>query len=154
MFAVCSGWAIIPGEKPMTKTLYFAYGANMNQDNMAWRCPQATNPRPYILRDWCLKFYTHATVEHSPGDSVWGILWDISPDCERSLDLFEGFPVYYAKRNWRQGRDRLMFYEMAQYRQGQPSRGYIEDIRSVYRYFGQPFDHLIKDLDRERNYSY
>ena len=133
--------------------LYFAYGANMNQDNMAWRCPAATNPRPFVLRDWRLKFYTHATVEFSPGDSVWGILWDITPDCERSLDAFEGFPVYYTKRTLRQDRQRLFFYEMASYREGQPSANYISDIRSVYRYFNQPFDHLIQHLD-EPQYNY
>ena len=137
----------------MTK-LYFAYGANMNQENMSWRCPEAKNPRPYVLRDWQLKFYTHATIERSPGNSVWGILWDITRDCERSLDSFEGFPVYYTKRHWRQGRDKLFFYEMAAYRDGRPSRGYIDDIRSVYRYFNQPFDHLVRDLDVEHNYSY
>ena len=133
---------------------YFAYGANMNQDNMTWRCPDATNPRPYILRDWRLRFYTHATIEYSPGDSVWGIMWDITEDCERSLDSFEGFPVYYTKRQCRQDRQRFFFYEMAAYRDGKPSRGYIEDIRSVYRYFDQPFDHLIQDLDAELNYYY
>ena len=136
----------------MSKRLYFAYGANMNQENMAWRCPLASNPRPYVLQDWQLKFYTHATVEYSPGDSVWGILWDITRDCERSLDAFEGFPVYYTKRTWRQDRDKLFFYEMASYREGTPSQGYIEDIRQVYRYFNQPFDHLIQDITSERCY--
>ena len=136
----------------MTK-LYFAYGANMNQDNMAWRCPQAENPRPYILRDWRLRFYTHATIEYSPGDSVWGIMWDITPECERSLDSFEGFPVYYTKRKYRQDKKKFFFYEMASYREGIPSRGYIEDIRNVYRYFNQPFDHLVQELD-ELDYYY
>ena len=138
----------------MSKRLYFAYGANMNQESMARRCPQAQNPRPFVLRDWRLKFYTHATVERSPGDSVWGILWEISQDCERRLDSFEGWPIYYTKRSWRQDRSKFFFYEMAQYREGSPSRGYVDDIRQVYRYFNQPFDHLIPGMDSERNYYF
>jgi len=138
----------------MSKKLYFAYGANMNPASMARRCPAATNPRPFVLQNWQLKFYTHATVEPSPGDSVWGILWDITPDCERSLDSFEGFPIYYTKKKHRQDGQKFFFYEMATYREGIPSSGYINDIRSVYRYFNQPFDHLVQDLDAERSYYY
>ena len=138
----------------MSKKLYFAYGANMNQASMARRCPGATNPRPFVVRDWRLKFYTHATVEPSPGDSVWGILWDITDNCERSLDSFEGFPIYYTKKKHRQDGHKFFFYEMATYREGYPSSGYVNDIRSVYRYFNQPFDHLVQDIDAERSYYY
>lgn len=138
----------------MTKKLYFAYGANMSQASMARRCPDATNPHPFVLQNWKLKFYSHATVEPSPGDSVWGILWDITPECERSLDSFEGFPVYYTKRQQRQNKQKFFFYEMATFREGTPSKCYVDDIRSVYRYFGQPFDHLIQDSDAERTYYY
>lgn len=138
----------------MTKKLYFAYGANMSQASMARRCPAATNPRPFVLQDWKLKFYSHATIEHSPGDSVWGILWDITPECERSLDSFEGFPSYYTKRKYHQDKQKFFFYEMASYREGSPSKCYVDDIRSVYRYFNQPFDHLVQDFDTERTYYY
>lgn len=129
------------------KQLYFAYGANMNQHNMAWRCPGATNPRPFVLKDWHLKFYTHATVKPCKGSSVWGILWDITPACEQSLDAFEGYPIYYTKRQHRQDSNCFFFYEMASYREGVPSQSYIADIRSVYRYFNVPFDHLVEHLD-------
>ena len=138
----------------MTKKLYFAYGANMSQASMARRCPSATNPRPFVLQDWKLKFYSHATIEPSPGDSVWGILWDITPECERSLDSFEGFPSYYTKRKYRQDKQKFFFYEMAAWREGNPSKCYVDDIRSVYRYFNQPFDHLVQDIDAERTYYY
>lgn len=136
------------------KKLYFAYGANMNQSSMARRCPAATNPRPFVLQDWRLKFYSHATVEPSPGDSVWGILWDITPQCERLLDSFEGFPVYYTKQYQQQNKQKFFFYEMATFREGTPSKCYVDDIRAVYRYFGQPFDHLVQDIDAERIYTY
>ena len=60
----------------------------------------------------------------------------------------------YTKRKHRQDRQKFFFYEMASYRDGTPSQGYIEDIRNVYRYFNQPFDHLIQDLNVEHSYYY
>lgn len=118
------------------RQLYFAYGANMHPGQMAWRCPQALAHGAFILRDWELKLYSHATIEHKPGMSVGGVLWEITPDCEQSLDAFEGYPSYYTKRSWIQDGTQFFFYEMTDPKSGRPSSGYVQDIMESYKFWG------------------
>ena len=53
-----------------------------------------------------------ATIEPLPGSQVHGLLWKLTPECERSLDVYEGYPRLYEKENitvrtgGRQRRDR------------------------------------------------
>ena len=120
----------------LEKNLYFAYGANMHPGHMEWRCPRALAHGAFVLRDWELKFYSHATIEPKPGLSVVGVLWEITPDCELSLDSFEGYPSYYTKRSWIQDGTQFFFYEMTSPKSGRPSRGYVQDIMESYRFWG------------------
>jgi gamma-glutamylcyclotransferase (GGCT)/AIG2-like uncharacterized protein YtfP len=127
--------------------LYFAYGANMNMDSMSWRCPASRPVGAFILKDWELEFYSHANIRESTGNSVHGVLWAITEDCERSLDAFEGFPDYYIKRSWVQDSRHIMFYEMTDFKRGQPSPGYISDIRSSYHHWHLPVECLDQIID-------
>lgn len=115
--------------------LYFAYGANLNPDNMAWRCPAAQSRGTFVLHDWQLRFYNHATIEQKPGAHVGGVLWQITEQCEASLDAFEGFPHYYTKRTWIQDGVQFFFYEMTDPKSGQPSVDYIQDIAASHVYW-------------------
>jgi gamma-glutamylcyclotransferase (GGCT)/AIG2-like uncharacterized protein YtfP len=128
------------------KRLYLAYGANMSMDSMTWRCPQARPVCSYVLRDWELQFYSHATIVPKPGAEVAGVLWHITPECEANLDAFEGFPNYYTKRSWVQDSEHIMFYEMSDFLRGQPSANYINDIRSSYHYWHLPVHYLDKAI--------
>lgn len=123
------------------KSLYFAYGANMNIESMAFRCPAARPVQTLCLRDWRLRFYSHATIEPCRGAEVPGVLWQITPECELALDIFEGHPVYYTKTTWQQDGQEFFFYEM-QYPQGRSSQGYIKDIARSYGVWRLPQDHL------------
>jgi hypothetical protein len=118
-----------------TDNLYFAYGANMHPGNMRWRCPQAQARGAFLLRDWELKFYCHATVEPKLGAECPGVLWSITPECEQALDQFEGFPYYYTKRTWIQDGVQFFFYEMNEPKLGRPGSGYIQDIRESYAFW-------------------
>lgn len=125
----------------MHKTkLYFAYGANINLESMAFRCPDATPVKPLMLRDWELVFYSHATIEQMSGAVAPGVLWKITPHCEQTLDIFEGFPTYYTKRTWNQDGLEFFFYEMAHFRQGHPSVQYIDNILEGYDQWGIKYD--------------
>jgi Gamma-glutamyl cyclotransferase, AIG2-like len=115
--------------------LYFAYGANMHPGNMAWRCPDALAQGAFVLRDWELKFYNHATIEPRPGAGVGGVLWSITDACEQSLDAFEGFPSYYTKRTWIQDGVHFFFYEMTDPKSGRPSPGYVQDIEASHAFW-------------------
>jgi gamma-glutamylcyclotransferase (GGCT)/AIG2-like uncharacterized protein YtfP len=127
--------------------LYFAYGANMHPESMAGRCPGATAIGAFVLKDWRLKFYSHATIEPNPGDQVSGVMWKLTPECVRSLDSFEGFPYYYTKRTWRQNGRKFFFYEMAAHRSGLPSISYVDNIAEAYRQWDLDPDHLHVALD-------
>lgn len=115
--------------------LYFAYGANLNPDNMAWRCPAAQPRGTFVLQDWQLRFYNHATIERKPGAHVGGVLWQITAECEASLDAFEGFPHYYTKRTWIQDGIQFFFYEMTDPKSGQPSVNYVQDIAASHAFW-------------------
>ena len=129
------------------KRLYFAYGANMSVDAMAFRCPQAVPVCSYTLRDWELAFYSHATIIPKKGGKVHGVLWYITEDCEWSLDCFEGFPDYYTKRSWIQDGEHIMFYEMSDFLRGTPTPGYISNIRESYHHWQMPVKYLDKAVN-------
>jgi gamma-glutamylcyclotransferase (GGCT)/AIG2-like uncharacterized protein YtfP len=126
--------------------LYFAYGANMHPGQMAWRCPDALAHQAFILKDWELKFYNHATIEPRKGAEVAGVLWTITDACEQSLDAFEGFPSYYTKRTWIQDGRQFFFYEMTDPKSGRPSPGYVQDIRDSYEFWQLPATLLTESL--------
>jgi gamma-glutamylcyclotransferase (GGCT)/AIG2-like uncharacterized protein YtfP len=130
----------------MLNNLYFAYGANMHPGQMAWRCPDALAHQAFILRDWELKFYNHATIEPKKSAEVAGVLWTITDACEQSLDAFEGFPSYYTKRTWIQDGRQFFFYEMTDPKSGRPSPGYVQDIRDSYDFWQLPATLLTESL--------
>ena len=130
------------------RTLYFAYGANINIDDMAYRCPKAEPVGAFELYDWQLEMYSHATIELCKNSSVHGVLWSITPDCEASLDAFEGFPTYYTKRFCSQNGYRFFFYVMEKHRTGTPSQGYINRISDGYFHWKLPYTQLEAALDR------
>lgn len=80
---------------------YFAYGSNMCVDQMAERCPNAQLIGVVTLDGWELFMDQagYATIERRTGASVEGVLWEIGPADERSLDDYEGISTgYYEKR--------------------------------------------------------
>ena len=79
------------------KRYYFAYGMNTNLGEMSARCPQSVNIGHCTLTGFELKFRLHADIDRSEGHVMEGVLWEITPDCERALDRLEGYPFYYDK---------------------------------------------------------
>ena len=80
--------------------LYFAYGSNINLDQMSYRCPDACVVGPASLENYELLFRRggFATIAPREGGKVHGLLWSLTPECERSLDRYEGYPRFYDKR--------------------------------------------------------
>ena len=87
-----------------TMKYYFAYGSNMNLDQMAYRCPDAEVVGRCVLKDYRLAFrgnrrgYGVASILPESGSEVQGLLWKITPKCEQSLDFYEGYPNLYEKK--------------------------------------------------------
>lgn len=76
----------------MGKHLYFAYGSNMDIDQMAGRCPSAVFVETATLQgyEFELDCTGVATVVESCGSTVYGVLWLISESDEQELDWYEG----------------------------------------------------------------
>ena len=137
----------------LKKNLYFAYGANMHPEAMQWRCPKAVARGTFILQDWELKFYNHATIEFCPGAEVAGVLWNITDECEQNLDAFEGYPHYYTKRTWTQDGVEFFFYEMTSPKSGRPGAGYVSDIAESYTLWQLPTELLTESLQPHAQHS-
>lgn len=89
----------------MKDRYYFAYGSNMNLEQMKYRCPAAEVVENVRLENYRLAFRGRApgngvaTVLPEKGSYVEGVLWKITEACEKSLDFYEGFPSFYGKES-------------------------------------------------------
>ena len=88
----------------MAKKLYAAYGSNLNKKQMQYRCPTAKYVGVGELQGYELQFKgrersAFATIGRMDGASVPVGLWEIQARDERSLDMYEGFPSHYFKRD-------------------------------------------------------
>ncbi len=110
---------------------------------MAMRCPLARVYTKGTLNNWELayrgsKTNAHATVIRKQGSTVPVLIWEITPKDEYYLDIYEGYPHYYFKRNVMvdiNGRKKKgMVYIMDQ-RQlpGKPSDQYVKTILQGYK---------------------
>ena len=122
---------------------YIAYGSNMVQEQMAFRCPDARLIGTGYLSGARLEFYLHATVEKT-GDQrnrVPVAVWEINDRDEKSLDRYEGFPSYYTKERWpvhmSDGSEiEGMSYIMKLILHSPPHSSYYKGIEDAYRKLG------------------
>ena len=74
----------------------------MDLDQMAYRCPKAEVVETVRLEGYRLTFAAAgsglATIFPEEGSHVDGVLWSLTGDCEKSLDLYEGYPDFYDKQ--------------------------------------------------------
>ena len=131
---------------------YIAYGSNMSAEQMAFRCPNARLIGTGYLPNHQLEFYLHATVERkreaSPGVPV--AVWEIDAEDEKRLDRYEGFPVYYIKRQATVHMDdgskiKGMLYQMNTFHGNLPQSHYYKGIRDAYLAlgFGSEIDRVL-----------
>ena len=79
--------------------VYFAYGSNLNWEQMRSRCPSACFVSTARLENYRLAFTRRsqkrqcgvADVVHAPGCEVWGVLYEITGADMELLDRAEGF---------------------------------------------------------------
>lgn len=118
--------------------LYFAYGSNLNVSQMGLRCPAATPHRGLALHDWRLVFKRVADVEPAAGHRVIGGLWQVTGECLRALDRYEGVAAgLYRKVLFRLPEGRTAFmYLMNCGVQQTPPRQYYDSILTGYGDWG------------------
>ena len=129
--------------------LYFAYGANMDVEDMARRCPRSRplglarlmRHRLAIMREGWL------TATRDPRGRVHGVLWDLALADVSALDRFEGVgeglyakaiqPVVAAG-----GPKRALVYFGANAGPGQPDAAYIRAVVAAARGWPLPQEGL------------
>lgn len=83
---------------------YIAYGSNLNIEQMKRRCPTASIYGTGFLNDWTLEFRSmhgpaFATIESGSGHQIPVAVWNIDKRAEMALDIYEGYPHHYFKKN-------------------------------------------------------
>ena len=141
--------------------LYFAYGSNLDLDQMARRCPSARPMGAATLADVCLAFAGQsrtwgggvATLLPAPGERVHGLLWTMSDADWVSLDIAEGVPKSY-QRVVREaqaidgGRLQVNVYTKDDPQLAPPSPAYREVLARGYARMGFPAEALQAAVDR------
>ena len=139
--------------------LYVAYGSNLNVEQMAHRCQDAQIVGSGAIRDYALKYRgsktgAYATIVPQKGSWVPVVVWKISANDERALDVYEGFPRFYYKKRMRVYLDGYgkgiyaMAYVMNDKAEpGVPSNYYLSTILTGYRENHLDVNMLFKSLE-------
>ena len=135
---------------PPERRLYFSYASNMDEAQMADRCPDARPVDGAMLPDYGIVITSqgYANVVESPGDVVFGLLWTISPADEESLDRYEGVrPGLYRKVEIGVtpigGKAvRALIYLATERTTGSPRPGYLELVVAAARRHRLPEDYI------------
>lgn len=148
----------------MKRKLYLAYGSNLSEEQMSYRCPDAEIVGRAGIKDYELIFKgsktgSYATIEPKKGSYVPVLVWSISERDERSLDRYEGFPTFYYKKDMeieledmkqnQLGNRKAMVYIMDEQRKlGIPTYTYYNVIGKGYKKFGFDIKILQKALQK------
>lgn len=82
---------------------YLAYGSNLNVAQMGRRCPTARIVGTATIKNYRLMFKgsrsgNYLTIEKAKGYEVPVAVWDVKPSDIQSLDIYEGYPHFYYKK--------------------------------------------------------
>lgn len=133
---------------------YFAYGSNMDPVQMRVRCPGARAIGTATLANhrWIINSAGYATVIPSPGHTVYGVLWELTPAHLATLDEYEGLPedIYWRTEIMvdsltEQKPLRAIIYFARSEKLGQPVPDYTEHIIRTAKDFVFP-ESYIREL--------
>lgn len=122
---------------------YIAYGSNLHKDQMAFRCPGAEVIGTGIIENYVLvyrgsKTGAYATIIPCKGEHVPVAIWKINKEHEKRLDIYEGFPTFYYKKNIKVLYDGHLYIDGMVYimfdeaKPGIPSIRYLETCAQGY----------------------
>ena len=133
----------------MKRTLYFAYGSNLDGAQMRRRCPTSAPAGPATLDGWRLAFGGHsrtwggpvATLVKDPDEWVDGLLYALTPGELAVLDRCEGHPLCYRRRlllvtDDSNRRRRAHVYVLPVDEEAPPAPAYLGVLRRAYRRLG------------------
>ena len=121
----------------MIKTLYFAYGSNLNFFQMKRRCKDSIFIKKINLKDFKLTFrskYRAADIELKKNSIVPGGLFEISKNDEKKLDVYEDYPLLYKKYYFYYYKKKVMTYIMVKKTPFRyPTERYLNTIKRGYK---------------------
>lgn len=137
--------------------LYAAYGSNLDPARMALRAPASPAAGHGWLQGWRLTFGGEdlnwegalATVVEDPSESVFVMLYDVPPQDEATMDVWEGTDLGL----WRKFRTRIAgfdgeevawMYVLDDYEGGLPSARYLATIADAADAAGTPSDYTAR----------
>ena len=143
--------------------LYFAYGSNLNHQQMENRCDGAKYFKSHILKGYKLCFnhktqtsvYGHANIVKSKTSKVPGAIWNISKKDEQELDTYEGIDYHYYQKEFfiLKGKKVLVYIQKKYYHQ-KPSSTYLHTIIEGYKDCNLDIKKLKKIVSRYKiNYQ-
>jgi gamma-glutamylcyclotransferase (GGCT)/AIG2-like uncharacterized protein YtfP len=141
--------------------MYFAYGSNMDPEQMSQRVVGARALGPARLDGFSLTFSVYsnkweggaANIELEPEGHVWGVLWEVPDEHAERLDAYEGHPVFYRREevsvDGPDGTVVAMTYRIA-HQEGtyiRPTDQYLQRMRTGIRRHGIPPE-ALDQMDR------
>jgi hypothetical protein len=139
-------------------TLYFAYGSNMSRAGMRRRCPGAHAVGTAILDNhrFIVGLDGWGSVVPARGQSVYGVLWRLSPRDRAALHAYElldkglySVRTLPVRKNSKLGVCRVpaMTYILRRQIPGRPKPGYVEMIAACARGWDLP-ERYIRSVER------
>jgi gamma-glutamylcyclotransferase (GGCT)/AIG2-like uncharacterized protein YtfP len=125
---------------------------NTNINEMSYRCPGAVSLGAARLLNCYFRFAQHADIVECDGADTDGVLWDINDQHLKSLDALEGYPFYYARKEFQvehQGQivSAIAYYMNPGNSDRLPSQGYLDMLVEGYQVHGVPLDQLENALE-------
>lgn len=154
--------------------LYFAFGSNLDADQMSERCPGSHVFLPGTLASYRLAFIGKgskwgaggtATIEaaagasvHTPNNSVPGVLYRVTPQCVEALNGFENYPTTYdhllIEVAGRDGGTHAAFtYQRTGDAANPPPMKYFHQIWRAYKAFGLDEGALLDAIEASLNHG-
>lgn len=126
---------------------YFAYASNLNHKQIKERCPGSQPKFRAVLPNYRLIFAGWsrqwrggvASIKPFQGEKVVGAVYEITEECLRRLDKYEGYPHVYNRINVLvideegEATRATTYIKREQSEETQPSREYLAIIQQGYR---------------------
>ena len=139
----------------MKKTYYLAYGSNLNERQMRYRCPNAKKVGTLMLDDYQLEFRQFLTIVPHKGGQVPIGVWLVDKTDEYYLDRYEGYPTFYRKEyieiEVEDKKEQALVYIMNDVRKvAPPSNQYMLTCIEGYNNFKFDIKYLKEALERSK----
>ncbi|WP_295093323.1 gamma-glutamylcyclotransferase family protein [Ruminococcus sp.] len=144
------------------KKYYLAYGSNLNVRQMRYRCPTARIVGISVIKNYELlykgsKTGAYLTIEPKKNGLVPIAVWEVTADDEKRLDIYEGCPNFYYKKEVRlpvklangdvKKLDAFVYIMHEERSLGVPTLAYVRTCEEGYSNFG--FDTKFLDAAYE-----